>query len=120
MSSTEQGLAPGVYRRNTVAMSLPQPPLVPSTAELASAREQVRQVLAPTPTLVASQLSRRWKRTIYVKHENVSVVRSFKVRGAVTAIAALAAERNVNGATTASTGNHGQGLALPATTSPCR
>ena len=112
MPSRNNRLTAGVYRRTTSDSATPSPPGAPSASDLTAALETVRSVLAPTPTLLSPRLSRRWDREVFVKYENLSPVRSFKARGALIAIAALVSRGDARGATTASTGNHGQGLAF--------
>ncbi len=51
---------------------------------------------------------------IWVKREDLSLVKSYKWRGASNRIAALTAEERARGIVTASAGNHGQGVALVA------
>jgi threonine dehydratase len=49
---------------------------------------------------------------VYLKLENCSPIRSFKARGALATMAALSEEDRQAGVVTASTGNHGQGVAF--------
>ena len=105
-------MTPGVYRRTAPGNATPSLPGTPSALDLTVALETVGSVLEPTPTLMSPRLSRRWDREVFVKYENLSPVRSFKARGALSAIAGLVSRGEANGATTASTGNHGQGLAF--------
>ena len=77
---------------------------------------QARQGLAPhlavTPLLRSPILSERLGCDLWVKYENCSPIRSFKARGGIYRLLTLPAE--YQGAVTASTGNHGQGIALGA------
>ncbi len=52
--------------------------------------------------------------SIYLKLECLQLTGSFKLRGAMRAIAALSAEQRARGVVTASAGNHGAGLARAA------
>src|SRR5581483_8176226 len=81
-------------------------------AEVYKARQVVRRYLPPTPLFHALHLSRRLGCDVYVKCENLSPIRSFKARGAIYCLSRLAPD--VAGVTCASTGNHGQGMALAA------
>ena len=111
--NTKVGTEPGIYRRppKTAAFT-PSPPLpAPSSADLEAARKLVGHVLPPTPMVYSPRLSRRWSRTVHVKYENVSPVRSFKARGAINAIGRISGKQPPLGVVTASTGNHGQGVA---------
>lgn len=49
---------------------------------------------------------------IWVKHENHNPTGSFKVRGGLNLVGTLSADERARGVVTASTGNHGQSIAL--------
>jgi threonine dehydratase len=76
------------------------------------ARQVVSRYLAVTPLLPTPGLSRRVGGDVSVKYENLSPIRSFKARGAIYCLSRLAADKA--GVVCASTGNHGQGIALAA------
>jgi threonine dehydratase len=57
------------------------------------------------------QLSADFGRTVVLKLECLSAIRSFKARGAIWCLASLSPEQRAAGVITASTGNHGQGVA---------
>ena len=80
-------------------------------ADVYRARQVVGRYLAPTPLLAAPRLSRRTGCEVCVKYENMSPIRSFKARGAIICVSRLAPGQGV---ACASTGNHGQGIALAA------
>ena len=86
--------------------------MVSSLADVYRARQVVRRYLQPTPLILASGLSRRLGCDVYVKCENLSPIRSFKARGAIYCLSRLGAD--IAGVACASTGNHGQGVALAA------
>jgi threonine dehydratase len=100
----------GVYHR-TVDGGWPGPP-VPDRDELARAREIVGEAHSPTPLVLSHRLSDAVGREIYMKMEGTSAVRSFKFRGALVATAQAAREAPGKPIVTASTGNHGQGIAF--------
>ncbi len=83
-----------------------------SLADVYRARQVVGRYLSPTPLLYSHGLSRRVGGEVYVKYENMSPIRSFKARGAIYCLSRLAADKA--GVVCASTGNHGQGVALAA------
>ncbi|MGH2558676.1 MAG: threonine ammonia-lyase [Thermomicrobiales bacterium] len=83
-----------------------------SLADVFQARQVVRRYLPPTPLIASPGLSRRTGRDVAVKYENMSPIRSFKARGPVYCLSRLAADQP--GVACASTGNHGQGMALAA------
>jgi threonine dehydratase len=84
---------------------------VPTAAELLAARQLIRHHLQPTPFEYSPELSRRFGRSLWLKYENTQPIRSFKVRGALACVAGVVAANRQAGVITASTGNHGQGLA---------
>jgi threonine dehydratase len=61
--------------------------------------------------LSSVNLSERYGDNIYLKREDLQVVRSYKLRGAFNKISSLAPEQLVNGIVCASAGNHAQGVA---------
>jgi threonine dehydratase len=82
-----------------------------SLQDLHSARDIVYRALRPTPLLRHPLLDAETGLTIYVKHENHNPTSAFKIRGGLNLIGRLsAAERH--GVITASTGNHGQAIAM--------
>lgn len=83
-----------------------------SLADVYAARQVVRRYLPPTPLFHSPRLSRRLGCEVYVKCENLSPIRSFKARGAIYCLSRLGAD--TAGVACASTGNHGQGMALAA------
>lgn len=112
-SPRADSLAAGFYGRDlaTPATDLDSAGLVPTAADLARAEQTVRAHAAPTPAFLARRLSVELGRQVWVKHESASDIRSFKHRGALYAVHA-AHERGATAVVTASTGNHGQGVAL--------
>lgn len=102
--------SPGVHRRKPDG-GWPDPP-VPDADTLAWARRLVAAAHPPTPLVASHRLTAATGRSIFLKLEGTSAVRSFKFRGALAAIA-RSVEDGVSGPiVTASTGNHGQGVAF--------
>ncbi len=64
-----------------------------------------------TPLQLNERLSQRYGATVYIKREDLQVVRSYKIRGAYNFIAALDEEALRFGVVCASAGNHAQGVA---------
>jgi threonine dehydratase len=84
---------------------------IPSLNDIYAARERVYRVVKPTPLMRHPLLSAETGLDIRVKHENHNPTGAFKVRGGANLIATLSpAERR--GVITATTGNHGQSIAL--------
>jgi threonine dehydratase len=76
-----------------------------------AARTVVQRTLQPTPLLSHALLNAKTGLNIRVKHENHNPTSAFKVRGGLNLIASLTADER-RGVITASTGNHGQSIAL--------
>ena len=79
--------------------------------DVQAARTVVYRTLRPTPLLRHPLLDARTGLTIHVKHENCNPTGAFKVRGGLNLIASLTADER-RGVITATTGNHGQSIAL--------
>lgn len=79
--------------------------------DFAAAKERLKDIVNRTPLQLNSNLSRKYGANIYLKREDLQVVRSYKLRGAYNMISTLPAEKLLNGVTTASAGNHAQGFA---------
>lgn len=74
--------------------------------------EVMRTLFPPTPLQHNLYLSDRYKAQIYLKREDLSPVRSYKIRGAFNFFRkALAAEHTLERFVCASAGNHAQGFA---------
>jgi len=83
----------------------------PTLVDIYSARSRVYAAMKPSPLLQHALLQRETGLDVYVKHENHNPTGAFKVRGGLNLIGSLpAAERR--GVITATTGNHGQSIAL--------
>lgn len=75
------------------------------------AQETLKDVVSRTPLIKDPSLSEKYQANIYLKQENVQLVRSFKLRGAFYAISNLPADKLAKGVVAASAGNHAQGVA---------
>ncbi len=73
--------------------------------------ERLKPVVNRTPLAFSHNLSRKYAANIYLKREDLQVVRSYKLRGAFNMISSLPAEQIKNGVVCASAGNHAQGFA---------
>jgi len=87
---------------------------IPSHVELRAARAVVSEHHPRTPLyrLEVDPLADR--RNVFIKYENHGPVRSFKARGALYSLWRLDAHQRSRGVVTASTGNHGRGIAYAA------
>ncbi len=81
--------------------------------EVEAAAEAMREVVDPTPLQENAYLSRKWGARIFLKREDLTPVRSYKLRGAFNFMRkALAGNGTLNGFVCASAGNHAQGFAF--------
>lgn len=87
---------------------MPQPPTL---KDVQDARARVYRLLRPTPLLRHPLLDRETGLTIAVKHENHNPTGAFKIRGGLNLIGSLTPDER-RGVVTATTGNHGQSIAL--------
>ncbi|HVY74080.1 MAG TPA: threonine ammonia-lyase [Puia sp.] len=79
--------------------------------EIKQAAERVKQVVVRTPLVLNQRLSRKYECHVYLKREDLQVVRSYKIRGAYNMMSRLTDEQVRNGVVCASAGNHAQGFA---------
>ncbi len=83
-----------------------------SLKEIDTATETLKNVVTRTPLLFNPQLSEEFDANIWLKREDLQVVRSYKIRGAYNKIQSLTENELKNGVVCASAGNHAQGVAL--------
>lgn len=76
------------------------------------AYETLKQVVLKTPLQFHRKLSEKFQAEIYLKREDLQVVRSYKIRGAYNLIQSLSEEQRKRGVVCASAGNHAQGVAF--------
>jgi len=79
--------------------------------DVAKAAERVNKIAVHTPLTLNQHLSRRYQCNVYLKREDLQVVRSYKIRGAYNMMCSLPEEKLQNGVVCASAGNHAQGFA---------
>jgi threonine dehydratase len=79
--------------------------------DINAAAEVLKSVVLKTPLQFHRKLSEKFKAEIYLKREDLQVVRSYKLRGAYNLIQSLTAEQRKRGVVCASAGNHAQGVA---------
>lgn len=88
-------------------------PAYPATAlDIDGAFHTLRSVVLKTPLQYHRKLSDRFKSEIYLKREDLQVVRSYKLRGAYNLVQSLTADERARGVVCASAGNHAQGVAF--------
>ncbi|MEO7990054.1 MAG: threonine ammonia-lyase IlvA [Chryseolinea sp.] len=79
--------------------------------DINAAAEVLKSVVLKTPLQFHRKLSEKFKAEIYLKREDLQVVRSYKLRGAYNLIQSLTEEQRKRGVVCASAGNHAQGVA---------
>lgn len=80
--------------------------------QVETAADRLRGVVTKTPLQYNANLSRRYGCHVYLKREDLQVVRSYKLRGAYNMMSSLPKEQLQNGVVCASAGNHAQGFAF--------
>ncbi|MDL4839591.1 threonine ammonia-lyase IlvA [Aquibacillus rhizosphaerae] len=75
------------------------------------ANQVLKDVVVKTPLQRDTILSERYQCNIYLKREDLQIVRSFKIRGAYNLMQSLSKEELEKGVVCASAGNHAQGVA---------
>ncbi len=84
---------------------------IPTLNDVQAARERVYRVVRPMPLMPHPLLTAETGLDIRVKHENHNPTGAFKVRGGMNLIASLTGDGR-RSVITATTGNHGQSIAL--------
>jgi threonine dehydratase len=77
----------------------------------AEAADRIRLVVNRTPLQLNANLSRKYQCNVYLKREDLQIVRSYKLRGAYNMMSRLTQDQLANGVVCASAGNHAQGFA---------
>lgn len=79
--------------------------------DFASAEMRLQGVVKQIPLEYNARLSDRYQADIYLKREDLQLVRSYKIRGAYNMMSTLDAATRSRGVVCASAGNHAQGFA---------
>ena len=82
-----------------------------SVHQVDEAHGRIRDVAVSTPLARNINLSDRYECNVFLKREDLQVVRSYKIRGAFNKISTLSPEEKEKGMVCASAGNHAQGVA---------
>lgn len=82
------------------------------TLNYKAAAERLKKVVNRTPLTYSQSLSRQYHCHVYLKREDLQVVRSYKLRGAYNMMSTLPADKLQHGVVCASAGNHAQGFAF--------
>ena len=84
----------------------------PKTADIDHAADVLAEILEPTPFQKNNNLCDIYDATVYLKREDLQMVRSYKIRGAYNKIRTLAPEVLKYGIVCASAGTHAHGVAF--------
>jgi len=84
----------------------------PTFTDVLKARKRISPYLTKTPLINYAGLSKVLGFEAYIKHENCQPTGAFKIRGGINLVSQLSPEEKARGIITASTGNHGQSIAL--------
>lgn len=84
---------------------------LPLDIDINRAYALLRPVVIRTPLQFHRKLSEKFGAEIWIKREDLQVVRSYKLRGAYNLMQGLTAEERAKGIVAASAGNHAQGVA---------
>lgn len=80
--------------------------------DFAAAQQRLKKVVKRTPLILNAGLSKKYQCKVYLKREDLQVVRSYKLRGAYNMMCTLPAAQLQQGVVCASAGNHAQGFAF--------
>ncbi len=79
--------------------------------DIEGAAKRLKSVVYHTPLQYNANLSRKYQCSVYLKREDLQIVRSYKIRGAYNMMSQMSAEQLAKGVVCASAGNHAQGFA---------
>ena len=84
----------------------------PTVEAIEKASGVLEEILTPTPFQKNPNLSDIYDAEVYLKREDLQMVRSYKIRGAYNKIRSIDPDSMKNGIVCASAGNHAQGVAF--------
>ncbi|MDO4988433.1 MAG: threonine ammonia-lyase IlvA [Synergistes sp.] len=84
----------------------------PQLHDIQKAKQRISSIVVNTPLVRNIQLSEHYGANVWLKREDLQIVRSYKIRGAYNKIASLPEEKLEHGVFCASAGNHAQGVAI--------
>ena len=84
----------------------------PAVGDIETAAEILGEIIGPTPLMKNNNLSEKYGAEVYLKREDLQIVRSYKIRGAYNKIRSISPEILKYGIVCASAGNHAQGVAI--------
>lgn len=80
--------------------------------DFAAAMQRLKGIVVRTPLQLNQNLSEKYNCNVYLKREDLQVVRSYKLRGAYNMMSTIPADKLSKGVVCASAGNHAQGFAF--------
>ena len=84
----------------------------PSVENIQKAAKVLTEIIEPTPFMLNAHLSTTYGADVFLKREDLQMVRSYKIRGAYNKIRSIDPETLKYGIVCASAGNHAQGVAF--------
>ena len=97
----------------TEAIALkPTPVSMLSIENIVEAENKLKDVIVRTPLAFNENLSKKYQCNIFLKREDMQLVRSYKLRGAYNKMSSMPREQLQRGVVCASAGNHAQGFAF--------
>lgn len=85
---------------------------LPSVDSVVTAAKILDEIIEPTPMTLNANLSEKYDAEVYLKREDLQIVRSYKIRGAYNKIRTIPPDALKYGIVCASAGNHAQGVAF--------
>lgn len=82
-----------------------------SVLDIPAAARRLKNIVNRTPLSFNANLSKKYQCNVFLKREDLQVVRSYKLRGAYNMMSSLPQEQLQKGVVCASAGNHAQGFA---------
>ncbi|NNH72109.1 threonine ammonia-lyase IlvA [Nocardia uniformis] len=95
-----------------IAEKVPGPLPELTADEIDAAAKRISDIIEPTPLQWNARLSAATGADVYLKREDLTAVRSYKLRGAYNLIVQLTTTERAAGVVAASAGNHAQGVAF--------
>lgn len=84
----------------------------PQLIDIQSARKNINNISQLTPLQLNYNLTEQYDANIFLKREDLQLVRSYKIRGAYNKIVSLSSVEKKKGIVCSSAGNHAQGVAF--------
>ena len=101
-----------MQKLGTNKKTLQNSPLGAGGFDFTAAALRLKKVVHRTPLQRNTHLSKKYNCNIFLKREDLQVVRSYKLRGAYNLMSSLSKEELERGVVCASAGNHAQGFAF--------